>query len=155
MLEPIAAPPGSFVLDIGGEGRHPGAWNLNPRTAATVAGAAGRPIPRLICGRGEAIPLADRSVDVLIVERAPIRPSVLREIARVAKPSAIAILRHAVGPLGDPHARALAILGRPGRTREIVLDGLRIRETIVHFQTPQARQDRSLAPYPEKKPENG
>jgi hypothetical protein len=149
MLEPIAAPPGSFVLDIGGEGRHPGAWNLNPRAAATVAGALGRPIPRLICGRGEAIPLPDHSVDLVIVERTPLWPLTLREIERVAKPGAIAILRHAVGPLGDPHARVLALLGRAGRSREVRLGSLRIRETVVHFQD-RSRLDLAAAPNREK-----
>ena len=57
-----------MILDIGGEGRHPEAWNLNPRSRKTVGKQRGELIPLLIQGRGESIPLADRTVDVLIVE---------------------------------------------------------------------------------------
>jgi hypothetical protein len=120
-----------FILDIGGEGRNPGAWNLNPRTRRSVGRDSGRPIPRLIRGRGEAIPLADQSVDVLIVERTPLRPATLREVLRVAKPAATVILRHAVGPLGDPHRLALALLQSSGRRRMTTIGRQPVRETIV------------------------
>ncbi len=102
------------MVDLGGEGRHPRAWNLNPRTTKTFGPQAGQPIPRLIVARGEALPLRDASVDVLIAERTPLRMATLREIERVAKPSATIILRHVEGPLGDPHRVALAML--KGRT---------------------------------------
>jgi hypothetical protein len=62
-----------FILDIGGEGRHPTAWNLNPRATKTLGPDRGEPIPRLIRGRGESIPLPDRSVDVVIVEQTPLQ----------------------------------------------------------------------------------
>jgi hypothetical protein len=132
-MSPILALPGTLVLDIGGEGRHVGAWNLNPRTRRTLGAQSGEPIPRLIVGRGESIPLADRSVDVLIVERTPLARATLLEMLRVAKPSATAILCHAVGPLGDPHRLALAVLGAPLRRRLIALGRQRVCETIVSF----------------------
>ena len=34
-----------FILDIGGEGRHPDAWNLNPRKTKTLGPDRGLPIP--------------------------------------------------------------------------------------------------------------
>jgi hypothetical protein len=133
MFEPIPTIPGSFVLDIGGEGRHPGAWNLNPRRQRTLGRAAGEPIPRLIQGRGDSIPLADESVDLIIVERTPLRPAMLLEMRRVAKPSATAILRHAVGPLGDPHRTAVELLQSSARHRTLTIGRRTIRETIVSF----------------------
>jgi ubiquinone/menaquinone biosynthesis C-methylase UbiE len=132
-LPPIAVPPASCVLDIGGEGQHAAAWNLNPRMRRTVRGAAGQCIPRLIVGRGEAIPLRDRSVDVLIVERTPLSPATLREILRVAKPGATVILRHAMTPLGDPHRQAREILAGTATHRVHQLGAVQVRETVVHF----------------------
>lgn len=122
---------GLFVLDIGGEGRHPGAWNLNPRTHRTLGAGSGRPIPRLIRGRGESIPLPDGSVDVLIVERTPLRSATLREMLRVAKPSATAILRHAITPAGDPHRLAFQLLKGTVTRRMTTIGRQRVRETIV------------------------
>jgi hypothetical protein len=129
----INTPPGSFVLDIGGEGRYLEAWNLNPRTQRTVGERRGLSIPRLIVGRGESIPLADRSVDLLVVERTPLARATLLEMLRVAKPSATVILRHAVGPLGDPHRVALEVLPAPVRRRVITIGRQTVCETIVAF----------------------
>lgn len=131
MLDSICIPSGGFVLDIGGEGRHADAWNLNPRTRRTTRGVAGQPIPRLIVGRGESIPLADHSVDVLIVERTPLRPATLAEMLRVAKPSATAILRHAITPAGDPHRVALEVFQGTVRRRMTVIGRQQLAETIV------------------------
>jgi hypothetical protein len=56
------------ALDIGGEGRHAEAWNLNPSPVKTLGPEKGLPIPRRIAGRANAIPLPDHSVDRIIVE---------------------------------------------------------------------------------------
>lgn len=85
-------------LDVGGEGRYLDAWNLNPRATKTLGADAGRPIPNLIRGRAEAIPLPDSSVDLILVERTPLSDRSLREIARIAAPTARIILRHARPP---------------------------------------------------------
>lgn len=120
-----------FVLDIGGEGRNAHAWNLNPRSLRTFGPQRGQLIPRLILARGEAIPLTDGCVDVLIVERTPLRLATLQEMIRVAKPSAQAILRHVVTPAGDPHRIALQAL--PGKvTRRFTTIGIhRVQETMI------------------------
>ncbi len=120
-----------FVLDVGGEGRHAEAWNLNPSRKRTFGVHRGEPIPRLIQGRGEAIPLADRSVDVLLVERTPLRPATLREILRVAKPSARLVLRHVVGPFGDPHRLVLQMLTGEAQRNWATIGRHRVRETRI------------------------
>lgn len=99
-----------MILDIGGEGCHPDAWNLNPRSRKTVGKQRGELIPLLIQGRGESIPLYDRTVDVLIVERMPLRLATLTEILQVARPSAMIVLRHAIAHQLDPHRLAVQVL---------------------------------------------
>ena len=59
----------TIVLDIGGEGRHPGAINLNRVRHKTLGPERGHPIPQLVVGRADAIPLADHSIDRVIIER--------------------------------------------------------------------------------------
>ena len=102
-----------MTLDIGGEGRHADAWNLNPSRVKTIGQGRGQPIPRHIHGRGEAIPFPDRSIDCIIVERTPLRRAVLNEIERVIAAHGVVVLRHAVPEGLDPHAMAQTVL--PGR----------------------------------------
>jgi ubiquinone/menaquinone biosynthesis C-methylase UbiE len=122
-----------FVLDIGGEGRHVDAWNLNPSKVRTFGPQRGERVPRLIVARGDAIPLADQSVDVIIVERTPLRLATLREMLRVARPSAQVILRHVVTPAGDPHRVALRSFS--GRiSRQFATIGIhRVQETVIQL----------------------
>jgi ubiquinone/menaquinone biosynthesis C-methylase UbiE len=115
------------IVDIGGEGRHASAWNVNPRMHRTGGARRGEPIPRLIRARGDQLPLADRSVDLFFVERTPLRLGVLEEIKRVAKPTARIILRHALSPITDPHRLAIEVLG--GRVSRSIG---RIGRTPVH-----------------------
>lgn len=122
----------SFVLDIGGEGRHLAAWNLNRRR--TQSGGSGRgqePIPRLILARTDAIPLADESVDLIVVERTPLRIAALQEIARVVKADGAVLLRHAITPAGDPHRVALGWLAGAAERRVFAHRGYQIQETII------------------------
>lgn len=126
---PVVSPP--LVLDIGGEGRHPQAWNLNPRRRKTIGPDRGQPIPRLIIGRGDAIPLADASVDMLIAERVPLRPATLAEMLRVAKPSATIILRHAQVPHHDPHRLAVRMLIGTVRQSTTKIGRQSVQETVI------------------------
>src|SRR5687768_18325373 len=100
-----------FVLDIGGEGRHAQAWNLNPSPTKTIGPDRGSPIPRHLPGRADAIPLPDACVDEVIVERTPLSRAALAEIARVVIPGGTVTLRHAIPPGIDPHAAARNCLG--------------------------------------------
>ncbi|MEX0713416.1 MAG: methyltransferase domain-containing protein [Pirellulales bacterium] len=108
-----AGPFRPMVLDVGGEGRHPHAWNLNLSHVKTVGPGKGQAIGRLILGRAEAIPVADESVDLVIVERTPLTREALREIARVVSRGGRIVLRHVPLPRRDRHALAASVLGRP------------------------------------------
>jgi hypothetical protein len=131
MTPPVILPTGhqGFVLDIGGEGRHAEAWNLNPSPTRTLGPDRGRPIPRWIPGRADAIPLAAGVVDWLIVERTPLSHEALVELARVVSPSGRITLRHVPLPWADRHALARSIL--PGRAvqRMMHLGGAVVQET--------------------------
>jgi hypothetical protein len=119
-----------IVLDIGGEGRHARAWNLNPSPTKTRGLDRGAPIPRRVAGRAEAIPFPDHSVDVIVVERTPLRAAALSEIRRVIRTDGTIILRHAYPPGFDPHRTARQVL--PGRVRQRMIEiaGQRLQETV-------------------------
>jgi hypothetical protein len=120
-----------MILDIGGEGRHPEAWNLNPRNRKTLGQHRGELIPRLIQGRGDCIPLPDRIVDVLIVERTPLRLPTLSEILRVASPAARIILRHAKAHRRDPHRLAVQVLMKDVGQRTVMIGRQLVQETVI------------------------
>lgn|GEM_PF-1952454 len=131
---------GQFVLDVGGEGRHPAAWNLNRRQERSGAGRSAGPIPRLILARTDAMPLADGTVDLAIVERTPLRAEALRELNRVVKPDGAILLRHAITPAGDPHRVARRYLGGTVARRVFVHRGHRIQETIIRLDRRAVRR---------------
>ena len=99
-----------LTIDIGGEGRHPHAWNINPRPERTLGPERGRIIGRLILARADALPFADRSVDEVLVERTPLSRAALAEIARVVKADGRVLLRHVSLPWGDRHEAARQLL---------------------------------------------
>ena len=135
-MQLISASP--TILDVGGEGRHPEAWNLNPRPRKTVGPQRGEPIPRWIEGRGERIPLPDGSVQEIIVERTPLLPATLAEIRRVASPAARIILRHARVHHLDPHRLALQAFRGTIERRLVTIGRQTVQETvIVLFQAPE------------------
>jgi hypothetical protein len=119
------------VLDIGGEGRHSEAWNLNPRQYKTFGPQRGELIPRWIEGRGERIPLPDGTVEVVIVERTPLVPATLAEIARVASPTARIILRHVPVHHFDPHRLAVQALQGTIERGTITIGSHTLQETVI------------------------
>jgi hypothetical protein len=121
-----------LLLDIGGEGRYAKAWNLNPSRVKTLGPEKGAPIERHIVARAEAIPLPNRSVRWILVERTPLREAALQEIARVIMPGGAIVLRHVAAPHLDRHRTAKAIL--PGRVMErtVQLRGQTVQETRFH-----------------------
>lgn len=118
-----------MILDIGGEGRYPEAWNLNPSAVKTLGTNRGLPIPRRIAGRAEAIPLPANSVQKVIVERTPLRSAALQEIARVIANDGIIILRHIRHPYYDPHSLARELLPGTVIMRICCLGGQELQET--------------------------
>jgi hypothetical protein len=113
-------------VDIGGEGRYPGALNVNPFALTSTTGEPGRPIPDLVIGRGEQLPIASGVVDVVSVENAPLRPGAAEEIARGLKPGGLVRLLHpadyAVGQ--GIHDAVAGALGGSGavRIRQVAQD---------------------------------
>jgi SAM-dependent methyltransferase len=112
-------------LDIGGEGRHVGALNVNP-LSTTSTGPERLPIPNLVHARGEQLPFASGIADLVTVENTPIRPGMLDEIQRVLRPGGELRLLHPVEyALGSGVHDAVAAtldLGAAVRTTSI-LDG--------------------------------
>ena len=131
--EPIFTAEGPMILDIGGEGRHPEAWNINPRSRKSLGQQRGEVIPRLIQGRSESIPLPDGCVQVLIVERTPLRQATLSEMLRVASPSARIILRHANAHRRDPHQLAVQTLKGAVEQCTVMIGRQLLQETIIRL----------------------
>jgi hypothetical protein len=81
-LKPIE---GKLHIDIGGEGRYPEAYNLNPSSKGTVPPWTNKDIPNHVCGVGESIPVPSGTVDYITLEGVPMSPAMISEIARVIK----------------------------------------------------------------------
>jgi hypothetical protein len=70
-------------IDVGGEGAHEAAINLN---LATDGGLG--PIPRLVLGMAQAMPMATRSIDLTTVENIPVHHAgIIEEVARTIRTS--------------------------------------------------------------------
>ena len=121
----------NLFLDIGGEGRHSDAVNVNPRRYKTLGPGRGEPIPRLIVARADAIPLASGSVARIVVERTPLTRAALAEIARVIAPRGTIVLRHVPLERGDRHALARKLLGGHAARRTLCLAGQCVQETRI------------------------
>jgi hypothetical protein len=120
-----------LILDIGGEGRHPLAWNVNPSQWCTYGPQRGEPIPRWIEGRADAIPLPDRVVDVVLMERTPLTRAGCHEIRRVVRTGGTIVLRH-VRPFGwDPHVVAKDILIGEVQMRDCEVGGKPCQELVI------------------------
>jgi len=138
---------GNVHIDVGGEGRYPGAINLNPGRTTSTTGTPGRPIPNLVRGRGEQMPFGNRTADIVSVENAPIRPAGFRdplgnptpgtaaEIARVVKPGGEIRLTHAPGPQGAGAHPAVA-QATGGQIVSQVTDAHGITTTVIRVPGP-------------------
>jgi ubiquinone/menaquinone biosynthesis C-methylase UbiE len=124
-----------ITLDIGGEGRHAGAFNLNRSRYKTLGPERGRPIPSLVVGRADAIPLADGSVGQVIVERTPLSQAALIEIARVVAPGGVVVLTHVPLPNADRHRLARSVLKGHAQRRHFRLAGQWVLETRIEIET--------------------
>ena len=133
-----------FILDVGGEGRYYAAWNLNPSSLRTLGPQRGSPIPRLILGRAERIPLPDISVRMIISERTPLRMDALLEIKRVISTEGTIILRHALPPGYDPHREAYGLFHGHVRQRKIIISRACLQETVFHVGWRRSNRGRRL-----------
>lgn len=131
------------LLDVGGEGRHKIAWNLNPRSLKTLGPDKGLPIPRHIFGRAERIPLPDSSVQQLLMERAPLRRVAVLEMVRVIVAGGTIILRHHCGSGYNPHAMAQEMIAAEFSVRRIVLGRLELQQT--YFRNVHRVETRAMA----------
>jgi ubiquinone/menaquinone biosynthesis C-methylase UbiE len=128
-----------IVLDIGGEGRRATAINLNRSRYKTLGPNRGELIPRLIVGRADAIPLDDHSVTRVVVERTPLSPAAIAEIARVVAPGGVVVLAHVPLDHGDRHARAIAALAGNVQRRSARLFGQRVQVTRIRVAADDSR----------------
>lgn len=124
-----------FLVDVGGEGRHESACNINPRRYKTLGPQRGQPIPRLVMGRADSIPLPNECADAVIVERTPLSKRAIIEIARIAKSGAVIVLRHAQAFGMDPHQLAKQILNGVVRESECKIGAKSYRETTIILHT--------------------
>jgi hypothetical protein len=115
-------------IDCGGEGRHPRAVNLNP----SAIGRDGRPIPRLIVGRCERMPIASSVAAVIRVESSPLEPGAAEEIARVLRPGGKVILIHPDTYAAERHPEVAEAVG--GSVRSFDLSGM----TVTVIQSDRA-----------------
>jgi ubiquinone/menaquinone biosynthesis C-methylase UbiE len=128
-----------ITLDIGGEGRRAAAINLNRSRYKTLGPKRGELIPRLIVGRADAIPLADDSVARVVVERTPLNPAALAEIARVVSPGGVIVLAHVPLDHGDRHARAIDALAGIVQRRSARLFGQSVQVTRIRVAANDSR----------------
>ncbi len=118
---------GKVIIDIGGEGAHKGAINLNPNLWTTTTGTSGRPIPNLVMGVAEQLPFQSHSADTLIVESAPLRLGSATELARVIRPGGTIRLVHPSAYAASAHQGVIDAVG--GAVVQTVHDG--ITTTII------------------------
>ncbi len=119
----------AVVIDIGGEGRHEEAWNVNPSALRTIGAQRGEAIPRRIAGRADALPFRDECISRVIVERTPLLRSALEEIARVIATGGTIFLRHAQPHGRDPHLLAKDVLTGEWSSRIVQLGSQIVQET--------------------------
>ena len=119
-------------IDIGGEGRYPGAFNVNPVTWSSAAETFGEPIPRLVQARGEALPFASGIADLITIESTPLRLGAYAELNRVLKPGGILQMLHpteyAMG--AGIHDAVASAAGLELVARSTVLDGIATLSTL-------------------------
>lgn len=140
-----------FIVDIGGEGRHPEAWNINPSPFKTFGPRRGEPIPRLIRSRGEAVPLPDHQVDMIIVERTPLSRTSIEQIRRIASPQAVLVLRHARAFDRDPHRIAKEMLPGTYYEQKCIIGSRTYQQTIIALEAERVGRAWSYQTLPDDK----
>jgi RHS repeat-associated protein len=122
-------PRGRVHIDIGGEGAHVEAINLNPSTVTSTQGA--NLIPRRVPGVGERLPFSSRTADVITLEGAPLRPGAAEEIGRVIRPGGEVTLVNPSDYAAAAHQRVADVL-RGSVTRTVTND---VTTTVIRVPT--------------------
>lgn len=107
-------------LDIGGEGRYPLAYNINPFSSTGANGAA---FPRVIRSLGEQLPIRSGSVHRITVENTPLRPGIEHEIIRVLAPGGIVELDHPADYAAEAHQPIIAAMQARGAIDLLTISG--------------------------------
>ncbi len=129
-----------MTIDIGGEGRHEEAWNINPSRIVTLGTNCGQPIPKLIVARADALPFSESSVNSVILERTPLTTATAREISRVVCSDGQVVLRHVPLPGRDRHQSALQILAGTTQRNMTRVHGQEVLETTILFSDENSRE---------------
>jgi hypothetical protein len=98
-------------LDIGGEGRYPGAFNINPFSSAVPGSPT---FARLVRSVGEELPIRSDSIDLITIENTPLRPGIGAEVARVLRSSGRVELDHPADYAADAHPKVISALQAKG-----------------------------------------
>ncbi|MGO8752247.1 MAG: RHS repeat-associated core domain-containing protein, partial [Thermoguttaceae bacterium] len=106
-----------LAIDVGGEGLHSGAINVNIQPMTSTTGKAGRPIPLFFARVGTEAPLvfSNRTVKSIFIENTPISEATANEVARVIAAEGIILLDNPEPYATDAHARVLQALRALGR----------------------------------------
>lgn len=123
-------------LDIGGEGRYPGAFNVNPAhmqsynpDTLTDVGGIGL-IPNRLPGSVDDIPLPSGTVGRLTLESTPILPGAGAEINRVLSPGGTATLKSGFDP-SNPKTHHQPVIDAVGGDVSQTTDALGIVTTTI------------------------
>jgi RHS repeat-associated protein len=134
----------AVVVDIGGEGEHDRAINVNVRTFGTMNAVElggfirkkdtkDKRISRLVlrpnCDGG--LPFRSKSVDKIFVEGSPLEKGTAAEIARIIRPGGQIELFHPVTAHGDPHQRMIDAIGDRGTASTSIDTSGLFRITII------------------------
>jgi RHS repeat-associated protein len=120
-------PRGQVSVDIGGEGAHASAINLNPQRVTSTTPS--RPIPRLVPGVGERLPLSSSTADLITVEGAPLRAGAAQEIGRVLRPTGEIRLVHPADYAAAAHPEVATAAG--GTVVHQTTDAIGVTTTII------------------------
>ena len=112
---------GDFIhVDVGGEGKYPGAINVNPASEGTYG-----PIPNRVPGTAQSNPLPDEFADLVTAENIPLHQAgAVEGVARLVKPGGtVSVVNPAAfAPTTAAHQTLIALLG--GQASQVVEDGL-------------------------------